>query len=583
MQMISKRWRAILHDLGSSRRLIQFFFPQLKPFRYRIVVVIVFGALTTFAGALLPLITKFIIDNILVRKDLQLFFLFIALYLGFFIGMQAVAAVSAYMSMYVSSLFSYRLSTKYLNHMASLSIPTFNKKSTGQHIFGLTNDVSGVTDAITSAMPGAFHAIWTLGIALTVLFTLQWWATLLFLVFIPTTALFRLAYSSILKGFQANLRSIGERLNGNLVEAVSLMTLAKTFGRQSHVVHTYVRDKKEMIRLSFRLWRIRTLLDQAGWLLSSGPSTLVTCIIWYWVIMDRMTLGSAVAFSMYLGMILPPFVELVGLFQKAISATVPGDRLLEFLETPREPRGTCNSLVSLGRLEDLSFESVSFSYSNDTNVLDGVTFTVPRGSICVLMGPNGCGKTTLLRLLCAHEEGYSGTITINGRSLRDMHPHTIRQIVTLMPQETQVISGTLRENVLFGRPDASELDLIRAAESACLDSVVKELPLGFDSYISSEHTALSVGQKQRIGLARTILAGSGILLLDEPYSGIDRKTEAVLWAKLAQMKTNRIILIVTHREPPPMYVDVMVHLEQGRSRVVYPANGAMTCKTLTRP
>jgi len=320
--------------------------------------------------------------------------------------------------------------------------------------------------------------------------------------------------------------------------------------------------------MSVRQWRLQTALGQVQWLLESGPSTFFTCVVWFLVIQGHLTLGSAVAFSMYFGMILPPFLSFAGIFQGLIAGLVPGERVLEFFARAKEagrglprPRRPSTPL-------SVTFSEVSFSYDSGPNVLENTSFSIPAGSLTVVAGPSGEGKTTLLNLCCAMYAPAGGDIEIGEVSTASVDPRQVRSLVSVAPQEPVLLSGTVRENLLYGNSAAGQAEIIKAAGLACAHEFIQQLPDGYDTELESEHVSLSVGQKHRLTLARALVRQTGLLLLDEPFANVDSATEERLWENLARLKGRRTIIIATHRPPPKEYHEYTIAVK-GRSAELF--------------
>lgn len=420
---------------------------------------------------------------------------------------------------------------------------------------------------ILSIFPSLLNNGCTLVIAAFIMVRLRWDLAVPYLMLLPALCLFRVFSSGRLLPLRRDLRDVRARASGVLLEAIRLLPLAKLFGQETREFHRYAAEAKPAIRADFRLWRRERTLSQIQWFLESGPPFVLMCAGWLMVIRGSMTLGSAVAFSMYFGMVASPFLAFASILQRLIAGLAPGDRVLQFLRQPQESTRALPRRTSSTRALGVRFSHVTFSYGTAAAVLSDADFEVPAGRLAVLIGASGAGKTTIFRLCSALCECHTGDVFFGDEPLSRLSPRQVRSLVSVAPQEATLFSGTVMENVLYGRPSASAAEVVQALELACAHEFVEDLPDGLDSHLESEHVSLSAGQAHRLTLARAFLKESPILLLDEPFANVDRLTEAQLWRALEALTGKRTILVAGHRLPPRDACDLILEVGDGEVKL----------------
>ncbi len=553
-----RRWFA---DFFAAIRMLRAFFPYVRPHRWRIAFQILGGLVGSAGMAVTPLLAKFVFDAIVAPKNVSLFFIFVPAYVSAFVLSRALGILHGYIALYINAHVDYQLTLAFMNRLAAIPPEAASGVSTGNRMYSISSDIASVKSLIISIAQQVMGSMASLAVACVAMFQINWRVAIPILCVVPFAIVMRLATSGIMKKQSEESRTLGQEANSVLCESMAMMPLARLLGNERLLIRQYVQCLKAQIKLSVRHWRFNRWLDQLKWLVESGPGTAVSCYIWLLTIQGKQTIGSAVALSMYANMILPPVLSCLGVYQHLVVGLVAGERLLEFLRQPKEPGRHLPCMASSDCPPSVEFERVSFTYDRHCLVLDDLSFLVPAGSLCTLMGPSGVGKSTIIKLICRLYLPQTGEIYLGGRSLREVNPGSVRRQTSVAPQEHGIFTGTVRENLLFGNSDVSDERLVRAAELACAIDFIQALPEGFDTRIHSEQTALSAGQKQRLVLARAFLAHRNLLLLDEPFANIDLDTQSVLWDNLCTLRQSKTIIVVTHCDPPEGIVDQRFSLD----------------------
>jgi ATP-binding cassette subfamily B protein len=296
--------------------------------------------------------------------------------------------------------------------------------------------------------------------------------------------------------------------------------------------------------------------------------TLSTALVFLYggklVIDGAMTIGALVAFMAYHMRLLAPVQNLMGLYTSVATARVSLDRVFEILDAPVEVKESPTALELREVRGDVEFENVTLKYDRETVVLDAVSFKIPAGSLCAIAGPSGVGKSTVADLLLRFYDPQAGTITIDGRDLRDVRLGDLRREVVLVEQTAFLFNSTIAENIRYGCPSAAADEITQAAKSASIDEFIRSLPEGYDTQVGERGQALSAGERQRIALARALLRDPAVLVLDEPTASVDPITEQTIAAALRSMMKGRTTIVISHRLSLIERADWVVVIDNGR-------------------
>jgi ATP-binding cassette subfamily B protein/subfamily B ATP-binding cassette protein MsbA len=346
-------------------------------------------------------------------------------------------------------------------------------------------------------------------------------------------------------------------------EGMSSVRMVHAFGREDWEVRQFESHAQQSLRANLRL----TLTNVYSTLVISTLMAVGTAALYYvgslHVLDARLTLGSLLVFSAYLAMLYQPLEQLTHTAWAMEGAAAGAQRCFEVLDRTDDVLDSAGAVDITGTSGAIAFEGVDFGYAADQRVLRDVRLEIAPSQIVGVVGGTGAGKSTLLSLVPRFYDPNAGRVTIDGRDLRAMTKRSLRAHIGIVLQDTLLFSTTVRENIAYGRPDATEAEIIEAAQRAQADDFIRELPQGYDSTVGERGGHLSVGQRQRIGIARAFLKDAPILLLDEPTSALDPTTEAAIMNTIRELMRGRTTLIVTHRLATVHGVDRIVVLHHG--------------------
>ncbi len=448
------------------------------------------------------------------------------------------------------------------DHLQRLSLRFYNDKQTGQMMSQVINDTGLFENLIAHAVPDIFvNALTFLGVG-AVLFSLNWKLALFSLLPIPLI-IFSLKYYAkrVRPAFVFRQKELGE-LNAVLNDSLSGIREIKAFTREREI-------KKRVDRgiQRYRVSLIGALRLMAVYLpfIEFTSSIGVLVVIYFGgrlALQGLLPVADLVAFFLYLEMFYQPVRNLSNAWEAIQDALAGADRLAGLLAEEPEPLNAADAVPLQGKVQgQIRFEDVSFHFQAGDTVLEHIQLEIPAHQMVALVGPTGVGKTTMVSLIPRFYDVVEGRITLDGRDIRDIRLDSLRKQISIVLQDVFLFHGTVRENILFGRPEASEEEMIAAAHAANADEFINELPDGYDTLVGERGTRLSGGQKQRLSIARAILKDSPILILDEATSAVDTETELLIQQALERLMVGRTTILIAHRLSTIRKADKIVVLE----------------------
>jgi ATP-binding cassette, subfamily B, bacterial len=447
-------------------------------------------------------------------------------------------------------------------HMQRLSLRFYEDKQVGNLMSNVVNDTDLFEQLIAHAIPDVVVNLVTLVGVSIVLFSLNWKLTLFSLIPIPLVFLSLRVYAKYVRPAFRNRQKVLGDLNALLNDNLSGIREIKAFTREAEEarrVHAGIENYRKSQLSALKL--MATFQPFVEFTSSIG-----TLIVIYFggrlALQGSLPVADLVAFFLYLQSFYAPVQNLSSAWEAIQSSLAGADRVAGLIAEPHEPQNMRGAGPVTGPVGgEFVFKNVSFEYTSGIPVLEDISLTVPAKSVAALVGPTGVGKTTLVSLIPRFYDVTSGSITLDGRDLRDYTLDSLRRQVSIVLQDVFLFYGTVRENLLFGRPEAGESEMIAAARAANAHDFIIELSQGYDTLIGERGVKLSGGQKQRLSIARAILKDAPILILDEATSSVDTGTELLIQEALEHLMQGRTTLIIAHRLSTVRNADQIVVLE----------------------
>ena len=509
-----------------------------------------------------PAVAKLIIDEVVRqhRPERLLPLIYLAA-IAFFIqhGMNAVRII-------LNNTFEQRvifdLRSDLYSHIQLLPLRWFDNRATGDLMTRILEDVNSVErmliDGIEQGVVAALQVIIVLG----VMFYVNWKLALLGLAPLPLLAGGALWYTLTAHRRYRLQRRASSAMNALLHDNLSGIRQIKSFVREGEEHARFNRVSDQLRHATLVVMRVWALYNPAMYLIGSLGVVLVIAVGAQSVLNGTMPLGDLVAFLMLTGFLYEPIGKLHQLNQLVQAGRAAGERVFEIVDEKIEPGWEQQNAVALAG--DIHFKDVSFAYGEGLPALDHVTFHAKPGETVALVGTTGAGKSTLVNLLVRFYEYTSGEILIDGRPLREFGIRPLREAIGMVTQESFLFNGTIRENLLIGKPGASDAELLIAAEAANALPFIDRLPEGLNSVVGERGVKLSVGEKQRLSIARALLKDPPILVLDEATASVDTATERLIQEALERLMSHRTSIVIAHRLSTVVHADQILVLDRGR-------------------
>jgi ATP-binding cassette, subfamily B, bacterial len=545
---------------GQYRRALVY----VAPYWRGLLLVLLLGLFSTAVSLVQPYISRLLIDDALLRRNLNaLTYIAIAMVAVTVVGFALnIASSYCYVRLSAASLFDMRLAV--YRHLQRLSPRYFAHKKLGDIVSRINNDIGEVQRVCSDTLLSILSNVLFLVGSIAAMAWLNWRLMLASVALLPVGILALRHYQGRLRSQTADLRQRSSDLGSFLIENLLGMRL---------IVASATEELEAERFRAFNSRFIQSLLSMQvlSFLASAMPSTVLTlstAVVFLFggrlVIAHQLTIGGLVAFMAYHLKLLAPVQNLLGIYTNLLTGAVALGRVFEVMDVPPEVVDAAEP-ASLPYVNSaISFQNVGFNYAPDVPVLRDISFTVHAGQMCAIVGASGAGKSTLADLLLRFYNVDSGLIAIDGMDLRNLRLEDLRRQVAMVEQTPYFFRASIRENIAYGRPHAT-LDEIRGcAAAAAIDSFIQSLPQSYDTIIGERGVTLSVGERQRIAMARALLRDPSVLILDEPTSALDPTSEAAVTGEWMNVLRGRTSILITHRMSLVEIADMVVVLEGGR-------------------
>ena len=539
-----------------------------RPYRARLGAVLGLIVLSAGLDIISPFLLRAVLDTALPEQDSRLLTLLVG-------GMIAIAVVGGILGVYQTLLSNqvgqrvmHDLRAAVYRHLQKLSLAFFTRTRTGEVQARIASDIGGVQTVVTSTATSIVANVTTVVASVVAMFVLDWRLALFSLGLLPFFVILTRRVGAQRKRITTTRQETMADMSSIVQESLSVsgILLGKTMGRSDELAERFAGESERLADLEVRQ-------RMAGrWVMASiGTAFAVMPAAVYWFagqpfMGTTVTIGTVVAFTTLQTRLFRPIMSLLNVQIDIQTSLALFDRIFEYLDLPVEIDERPDP-VHLDRATlrgEVAFEDVSFRYDEDRWTLDHVSLTVPAGTTTAIIGETGSGKTTLGYLVARLYDAASGRVTIDGIDVRDVSFASLADAVGVVSQETYLVHATVRENIRFARPDASDQEVETAARAARIHHVIADLPDGYDSVVGERGYRFSGGEKQRIAIARTVLRNPPILVLDEATSALDTETERAVQEALERLAEGRTVIAIAHRLSTVRDADQIVVLERGR-------------------
>ncbi|MCG1553566.1 ABC transporter ATP-binding protein/permease [Staphylococcus epidermidis] len=552
--------------------MIKRYLKFVKPYRYRIIATIIVGIIKFGIPMLIPLLIKYAIDGVINNHSLtnQEKFSHLGVAIGialfiFLIVRPPIEFIRQYLAQWTSNKILYDIRKQLYNHLQALSVRFYANNQVGQVISRVINDVEQTKDFILTGLMNIWLDCITIIIALSIMFFLDvkltFAAIFIFPFYILTVYFF---FGRLRKFTRVRSQALAE-VQGFLHERVQGMSVIKSFAIEDNEAKNFDNHNKNFLQRAFQHTRWNAYSFAAINTVTDLGPIIVIGVGSYLAITGSITVGTLAAFVGYLEQLFGPLRRLVSSFTTLTQSFASMDRVFQLMDEDYDIKngiGAQPIKISKGQID---LKHVSFKYNeNEKEVLHDINLTINKGETVAFVGMSGGGKSTLINLIPRFYDVTQGEILIDHHNVKDFLTGSLRNQIGLVQQDNILFSDTVKENILLGRPDATDDEVVEAAKMANAHDFISNLPNGYDTEVGERGVKLSGGQKQRLSIARIFLNNPPVLILDEATSALDLESEAIIQEALDVLSKDRTTLIVAHRLSTITHADRIVVMENGR-------------------
>ncbi len=557
-------WRLFRGEKQRTRKL-RWLFGLLRPYRGRVFVTGIALLIATAAGLAPPYLAGLAIDNGIKKGDLSTLDWIVAAYVVSAVMYWAATYAQTYLVGWVGQRALQDLREQIYTHLQTMSIGFFTRRKPGVLISRMTNDVEALDTLVTDGVITLVSSTLTLlGVVLILLFLDFQLALVTFATF-PILAIGSVIFRIASAGAYRRTREKIANITAYLQETLSGVRVVRSFAQEPRHLKRMSALNEENRQANMATVYLNAAYFPAVELLSAIGTGVILLYGGYLAVEGHIEIGVVVAFVGYLNAFFDPIQQISQLYTTYQQGMAALDKIFELLETQPDMVDKPGALDP-GRIRgEIELDGVRFSYGGDAGMaLDGIDLHVPAGQTVALVGETGAGKSTLAKLVARFYDPQEGRVMVDGHDLRDLSSSALRSQLGIVPQEGFLFSGTVRDNIAFGRPDASEDEIHAAAAAVGADRFIDGLPDGYDTEIGERGVHLSAGQRQLIAFARALLAEPRILILDEATSNVDVRTERIIEQGLERLLLGRTAIVIAHRLSTIRRAGRIVVLEHGR-------------------
>ncbi|MEP1088105.1 ABC transporter ATP-binding protein [Algoriphagus sp.] len=519
--------------------------------------------ISRLASLVLPGASKILIDEVIPSNDLTMLkWLIGGVVLAIVVQATTSYALTQILSVEAQNLIS-KLRSQVQAHIIKLPIRFFDNAKTGELVSRIMTDVEGVRNLVGTGFAQMIGGILTAVISLFLLISISPLMTLYVLLPVVIFGLVSLKAFGRIRPIFRERGKINAQVTGRLTETLGGIRVIKGFNAEQQEITTFAKGVDELFQNVKASLTATSFVTSAGALLLGLASAGIMGMGGYMIMQGDMTFGDFLAFTLYLGFMIAPIVQMSNIGSQLTEAFAGLDRTEEIMNTPLEADDRTRNLSLKEFRGDIKFDKVSFAYEENKDVIKEVSFHAPAGSVTALVGTSGSGKTTIAGLAATFLNPDSGKITLDGNDLQLVTLESFRSRLGVVLQDDFLFEGTIRENILFPRPNASAEDLQNAVVAAHVQEFTDRFEDGLDTLIGERGVKLSGGQRQRIAIARAILADPRILILDEATSNLDTESETLIQASLKELMKGRTTFVIAHRLSTIRQADQILVVEKG--------------------
>ncbi len=552
------------------REYVRAYLRGLWPHRYGVVTIFLLALGTAGLDMIEPLFMRFVIDRVLLRPELEPSSRVAHLHLigAVFLAVVVLSKMAGVLRDYRQRLLNTRvmlsLRRSLFDRLLHLPLPRLWDMKTGGVLSRLSGDIETTTGLMQMAAISPALAAVRLTIAVGVLLTLNWRLALMAVAVIPGAVLMSFALASRVRPIYRSVRKDIEGIDGRTGETFSGIRVVRAFGGEMRELLEYILGRHTVLRKELFAHRRELVLWAAWGLLVAGVNVVVVWYGGYLVVTGRASVGDLMAFQWYTLLLFGPVWTIVNSFSELQRSLAAMERVFEVLAMDADKPDRSDAQAAPSVVHEIRFEGVEFEYREGRPVVRDFNVVVPGGSVVALVGRSGTGKTTVTDLVARFHDPTRGRIMVNGVDVRNFRLRTYRDLLALVQQDVFLFDGCVRDNIAYGRPNATDAEIEDAARQANAHEFITKLAEGYSTVVGERGVRLSGGQQQRLAIARAILASPQILILDEATSNLDTESEQLIQASMAALLAGRTTFVIAHRLSTVRRADLILLMDDGR-------------------
>ncbi|HEX6500643.1 MAG TPA: ABC transporter ATP-binding protein [Micromonosporaceae bacterium] len=541
------------------------FWPDVRPFCGWLAVSLLLVPVAAVLDAGDLWLFKILVDDVLTPHNYGLFPALAAAFVGITVAAGLVSFADGYLSTWVAEKFLLNLRGRVFRHLQRLSLSFFERRPLGDTISRLTSDIAAIERLVVAGVARFVSYSFRIALYAGLLFYLSWRLAAVSLLAAPIFLLLAKYFSLRIRNVAREARRRSGTISAVAEESLGNLMLTQAYNQEDAEADRFQRENLGSFQAEVRASRLSGLFSGVIDLLETVGVLIVVGVGVGELADGRITLGGLLVFLAYLAQLYRPVRGFGRLSNTAASASASAERVIDLLDQQPDVRTPARP-VPLPQAEGvLSFDNVSFTYPGSRHpALSGLTFTVRPGQTVAIVGASGAGKSTLGKLLLRFYDPDRGSISLDGHDLRTLDLVDLRRNIAVVMQETLVLDGSIRDNIRWGRPDADEAGVVRAAMAADAHGFVTQRPDGYDTRVGQRGRQLSGGQRQRVAIARAMIRDAPVLLLDEPATGLDAASKQRVLEPLRRLMRGRTTLVISHDLLTTANADLILFLTQGR-------------------
>lgn len=526
-----------------------------------------------------PLAISMVVDDLLPNRNWEMILIWSGILLAVYVVSSAMNYVVTYFGHKLGINIETDMRSQLFTHVQKMSFRFFDQKKTGKLVSRMTNDLMDIGEIAHHGPEDLFIAMMTLTGAFALMLSINWQLAVLTFLIVPFLIGLSVYFTKKMSiAFDHMFSSIGQ-FHARVENNVSGIRVVKAFGNETHEVDRFIEHNEQFKQTKLTTYKMMALHASISHLLMKGVTIFgLVCGTWF-VMQKNMTYGEFISFVLLSGIFLGPIQQINSVIETYPKGVASFKRFVKLLDQAPDEKDVPDAIHVDGLKGEITFHDVSFGYEKDSLILEHINLEIKQGETVAIVGPSGAGKSTLCSLLPRFYEWQSGTITIDGIDSRQMKLSSLRQQIGIVQQDVYLFNGSIRENILYGKLDATEDEIWQAVSKAELKELVESLPEGLETMIGERGVKLSGGQKQRVSIARIFLENPPILILDEATSSLDTETEASIQRSLEELSEGRTTLVIAHRLATIQHADRIVVVtkggiaEQGNHKTLLTQNG----------